>query len=383
MIKFLQFCFFEIKAQIKGNKVVFITIILTISITLAAVLVLINILSVSVSSVEELNTQKCIYSPKICVDLPWGEMKTEINRLSDIVASSKLPEVIQYELSLNVNSDSSDIKIADDQYVRIGLNILPDSDIWLAQDMFDSVEQEIIFGQIPYTDGNEEFPSLLLGKDTLDEYFKNSDVGGIVEIGDRQYQISAILSSDKNYILGAQLDDNCETQLMLQTLIFFEPLTTSQREYFNDCLSGYEGTNNKNLYETRLLGEIITYVTYCVVVIMLIFFCMATIMRLFRYVFTDRLYVYNIYKIHGIKQSCLAAVLAIDIMIMTALSATAGIGLFILSKPIQQYFYIYWDMPISIIAIVIAALLLLTILIAFPTINKLAKRPPLDRTFWR
>ena len=126
-----------------------------------------------------------------------------------------------------------------------------------------------------------------------------------------------------------------------------------------------------------------TYATYCAIVLLLLFFCMVTVMRLFRYIFTDRLYVYNIYKIHGIRRSGLMMVLTSDILLITICASVLGILLFMLSKPLQRYFQIDRNIPPEIMTAVVAGMLFVAAVTAFPIISKLAEKPPLDREFWR
>lgn len=384
MRKFFRFCLFEIKSQIIGSKSIFIIIILTVAVTMMSVLILINILSTSVSSIEEINQQKCIYYPNICIDLTWNEMKDEIEYISDFLDSSELPTLTSYDYYLRLNYEENDmINVSDQNTVSIGLNIIPDANNLFSRDIYEKAKQEIIVGEMPDLYEKNDIPKIILSTKTRNDFFSSADIGSVIEIGDRQYNISAIVSSDKNYVLGIDLEDNYESQFLIDTLIFSEQLNSSQRNYYHLVLSKYKGSEDANLYETRRFGEIITYITYCVIVLLLLFFCMVTITRLFRYVFTDRLYVYNIYKIHGIKQRELILVLGSDIVLITAGSSVFGILLFMFSKPIQRYFQIYENIQIEIMLTVIAALLFLSLITAFPTINKLAKRPPLDRAFWR
>lgn len=384
MIKFMRFCLSEIKAQISENKSIFIIIVLTISLTLTSVFMLINILRESVSSIDEINQQKCIYYPNICIDLPWNEMKEKIRDISDFFDSNELPPLISYDYRIHLNYENNDTIITNDQeIVSVGLNIIPNTDDSNSLDAYEEVKREIIVGEMPNLYEKNDIPVILLGNETHKKFFSGNDIGNIIQIGDTQYIIAAIVSSDKNYVFGADLDASIESQFLIDTLIFSEPLTNAQRNYYHLILSKYKGSEDINLYEIRKFGEIMTYVTYCVVVVLLLLFCMITIIRLFRYVFTNRLYVYNIYKIHGINQNQLAIMLAFVILIITAVSSVLGVTLFYFSKPVQNYFYIYRELSTKIIASVIVVMLLLSVVTAFPTINRLAKRPPLDRTFWR
>lgn len=391
--KFARFCLLEIHSQCKGNRTVFFTIIVTVSVTLAAVLVLINILLTSAQDIDESNRRKCIYSPGATLHTTWCEMRSELANLTEILeGSSTLPPAAEYEWDLVMDSTENDSLFdSSGTWYAVGRHIIVGDDSRLSSDTAAATEAAIIAGKMPNPREKHEPPLILLTQDTRNNFFPAGNIGDTINIGSTTYQIAAILAREKNeetadyenMILGADLEDNAEVQITLQTITFTKPLNASQRAYFNRFLTKYDVLETRNVYEMQLFGEIMTYATYFVIAVMLLLFCMVIIMRLFRYIFTDRRYVYNLYKIHGIGQDSLAAVLAVGILLVTLLSSALGIGLFTLSQPIQWYFYIDRTTPPTMIAAVMAALMVLTTLTALPTVRQLAKRPPFDRTFWQ
>ncbi len=383
MRKYIRFCLFEIKDQIHGRRSIVFIITATIALTMASVLILINILRTSVLEIEEINRQKCIYYPNLCVDLPWNEMKDEMRHISHAFDSGELPSIISCDYQLRLHNENDTVIVNDRSYVSVGLTVIPDIDFIFSNDEYEKIKEEIIAGEMPDPYRKNEIPRIIISEETRDNYFKDADIGGMIPIGDRQYCVAAIVASDKNYVLGADLETDFDAQLLINSFIFSEPLNNSQREYYHIVLSKYAGSEDVNLYETRRFGEIMTYATYCAIVLLLLFFCMVTVMRLFRYIFTDRLYVYNIYKIHGIRRSGLMMVLTSDILLITICASVLGILLFMLSKPLQRYFQIDRNIPPEIMTAVVAGMLFVAAVTAFPIISKLAEKPPLDREFWR
>lgn len=383
MRKYIRFCLSEIRDQLHGRRLIVFIITATIALTTASVLILINILSTSVLGIEEINRQKCIYYPNLCIDLPWNEMKDEMRHIFHAFDSGDLPSLTSCEYQLRLHNENDTMIVNDRSCVSVGLTIIPDIDYMFSHDEYEKIKEEIIAGEMPYPYRKNEIPKIIISEETRGSYFKDADIGSVIQIGNKQYCVAAIAASDENYVLGADLGTGFDTQLLIHSLIFSEPLNGSQREYYHVLLSKYAGSADVNLYETRRFGEIMTYATYCAIVLVLLFFCMVTVMRLFRYIFTDRLYVYNIYKIHGIRQSGLILVLTSDILLITICASVLGILLFMLSKPLQRYFQIDRNIPPEIMTAVIAAMLFVAAVTAFPIINKLAKKPPLAREFWR
>lgn len=379
MGKWAVFCLYEIREQTRENRAVFAVIITTVAVTLAAVLVLVNILSASVGGIAEIRRQQCIYNPNIIITCDRDAMKGELARLSDQLTGGWLPDVAQCELTLYLHDSDGDMVIdREGNSVSVGLHILPDASDWLSRQLYETACGELLSGEMPDPRKQNAAPVILLSAETRRSCFSDADTGDTVKIGGSEYIVAAGVPSEHNYIFEAALAGNAPCLFILQTLIFTEPLTDSQRGDFNRIVAQYEDSQTENLYETRRFGQVMTYLTYLAAAMLLLLFCMVTVMRLFGYIFAARRYAFVIYRLHGMRRGMLAAVAAGDIFCATVVSEALGIALYQFTRPVQRYFAIEAASPSGVTMAVTAIPVLLTVLTALPTIRQLTAGAPLE-----
>ena len=367
-MKFIGFSVKEAISAIYANKRSSRIIFLTISVTLASILVLLQSFLYSSSFLESINKNQRTYHLNMS---PWGVNHEAGSEFVRTILYGNYPFQIEEVRGIATYTELYELYPA--SYVSFYAEIILDD---LPNAYLEKKEIQVTHGR---TFLQEE---LITNKQVviIDEggsMYDNQEINEMISIMDEEYQIIGLTSSG-NFIPFISVMDNEDFLFVVDQIVFAYKLSSAERSQFYKEINNLGGTP-VSVYEMHMNHFVLTIVLYLIIIVIVMFCCMGTVVALFHYMVKSRMYDFNVFKLCGIGRGQLLSLFYTPLFMIFILSCLAGFVLYRMSIPLQGRLGITGNLPWQIILLAFLLLLFFMLITVEPLKRRLIKAPPINK----
>lgn len=378
-MKLLQFALEDFCNQLKQQYKVYCIIILALAVTFASSLIIMKAMLVTSSEISQVLEQKRTYFLNMVPENTQENGIRTYKLVEELISNNDYPEIESID-TINLVA-MEDIEVEENSYLRISLEAVITGE---KNDITKTENPKMIEGQWFSDDLNFEKNVIVLSKGDRDLVFPDIQTGDTLELLGNEFFVLGISLNSRSCVPFGNVGNLSNFITELNCVTFKNQLSMKQLENLQLKINEIGKVEDiVSLYDRLKIDAFLTYVFYMILIAAVMGFCIGNTTSLFRYLAIMKIYDFNIYKICGIKQKQLKMVFYIEIFGIGVIGCLLGTVFYQLLIPLQNKFYINTNLPISIVVYIILALIGILLMSVRPTIHKLAKRPPIDRTFWR
>ena len=378
-MKLLQFALEDFCNQLKQQYKVYCIIILALAVTFASSLIIMKAMLVTSSEISQVLEQKRTYFLNMVPEYTQENGIRTYKLVEELISNNDYPEIESID-TINLVA-MEDIEVEENSYLRISLEAVITGE---KNDITKTENPKMIEGQWFSDDLNFEKNVIVLSKGDRDLVFPDIQTGDTLELLGNEFFVLGISLNSRSCVPFGNVGNLSNFITELNCVTFKNQLSMKQLENLQLKINEIGKVEDiVSLYDRLKIDAFLTYVFYMILIAAVMGFCIGNTTSLFRYLAIMKIYDFNIYKICGIKQKQLKMVFYIEIFGIGVIGCLLGTVFYQLLIPLQNKFYINTNLPISIVVYIILALIGILLMSVRPTIHKLAKRPPIDRTFWR
>lgn len=378
-MKLLRFTLDDFCSQLRQQFKIYLIIILALGITFSSSLIIMKALLVTSSDMAKVLEQKRTYYLNMLPDnTPQNSNKT-YQFIKNLTHNSEYPEIEELD-TINLVA-MEDIEVKEDSFMTIKLEAV------LNPDTYDHnlVEKpKMVEGHWITENSNTEQNSIVLSSADRDMLFPEAHVGDRIDLVGNEFIILGIVSNRTSSVPFDCVGNLNNFMTKLSSIKFKSQLSKGQLNEIQSQINELGKTEEvTTMYSMLKTDMFFNYLIYIVLILVVMIFCICNTSSLFRYLAIMKMYDFNVYKICGMGKKQLKAVFYMQTLCIGVISCLIGSLFYFVLLPVQTRFGISVPLPTYLVIFILLTLMGILLLSVRPVINRLAKRPPIDRIFWR
>ena len=363
-MKYIGYCVKNALSQLKSEKRISFIIILTIGITFAAILILIKIFFITAEDISEIQLQKRTYS--LNAGYPEKSSADIYNKtLDSLLKDKEFPEIHKISAFFFEYIENSEYGEVNNEFLLDVLNFNEEISIIEGR----SFEEEEFFN------GSQ---LVIVSEFAMKNYFSDKSVNDFIKFGEDEYRIIGVSKGEKNYIAYNSIINKSNILLSLNEIEYEKELSGAQIDSIEKILKNIDINSSVislyDIYSPNFMDKLL----YAVMNILLIIFCMSTVVMLLRYLSLSKLREFTIYKIVGAKSVHIYTMLYCQSFFLLIISLIFGFGFYYFSIPTQNYFMISGSLPSGVFLAVIFVMCISLIFSSIPYVKRMVKFSPVE-----
>lgn len=344
--------------QLWSNRKSSVIIFISLSVCIAAILLLMESLLYSTSFLKNVETYKRTYN--LNMSSYTQDYESTYQLVDELLFGTQLPEISQINYIQAAPLDNTNVR----EYIV--------AEIYLEENDRYAPVIEINEGRLF---SEEEMSS---GENVIIlSCLENHEIGDKVQLNQVDYTVVGLCDGIYNYIPFENVLKNQQFTLCVNSIEFRDKLSKEQEKLFFS-IAADANSSPFSLYSKDLGAFVIQTITDIVIMLLIAYCAMSIIAQLFQYMVESRMYEFNIYKTLGIGNLLLFAFFYLPICIITLFANAAGCLIYYLSEPLQAYIRLDEQLSIGIVAILCMLMLVILFFTTVPIYLRLRRSLPIE-----